>query len=185
MTRRFIGICFFAVAVSIQSTSAEELEPSSRAKIEQRIANLMKNHGIPGLSVAAAMGNQLCYSKGLGWADIENAAPATRETRYRTASIAKAMTAVVVMSLVEDGTIDLDAEVQQYCPDYPKKRWRVTTRQLLGHLAKQVGCKGVLVKTGLGESSLGEYRHTWADVNPHFIAEDVLHAVKWILADTG
>ena len=50
-------------------------------------------------------------------------------------------------------------------------------------MANRVGCKSVLVRTGLGESSLGEYRYTWADVNPHFVAEDVLHAVKWILDD--
>ena len=48
-------------------------------------------------------------------------------------------------------------------------------------LANTVGCKGVLVRTGLGDSSLGQYRHTWADINPDFTAEDVLHAVKWIL----
>ena len=38
------------------------------------------------------------------------------------------------MSLVEDGKIDLDADVQRYCPDYPQKRWPVSARQLLGHL---------------------------------------------------
>lgn len=50
-------------------------------------------------------------------------------------------------------------------------------------LANRVGCKGILVRTGLGESSLGEYRHTWADSYADFIAEDVLHAVNWILED--
>jgi len=28
-----------------------------------------------------------------------------------------------------------------------------------------------------------EYRHTWADIDPDFIAADVLHAVKWIIDD--
>jgi D-glycero-D-manno-heptose 1,7-bisphosphate phosphatase len=50
-------------------------------------------------------------------------------------------------------------------------------------LANRVGCKGILVRTGLGESSLEEYRYTWADSYAYFIAEDVLHAVNWILAD--
>ena len=50
-------------------------------------------------------------------------------------------------------------------------------------LAGRVGCRGVLVRTGLGESSLGEYRYTWEDLSPDFIADDVLHAVRWILAD--
>jgi len=50
-------------------------------------------------------------------------------------------------------------------------------------LAHSVGCKKVLVKTGLGESSLAEYRYTWQGITPDFIANDVLDAAKWIVAD--
>jgi D-glycero-D-manno-heptose 1,7-bisphosphate phosphatase len=48
-------------------------------------------------------------------------------------------------------------------------------------LARDVGCKAVLVRTGLGESSLGEYRSTWKDIDPDFIADDAASAVDWIL----
>jgi D-glycero-D-manno-heptose 1,7-bisphosphate phosphatase len=48
-------------------------------------------------------------------------------------------------------------------------------------LAKATGCRAVLVRTGLGESSLKEYRCTWADFEPDFIAGDVLEAVQWIV----
>jgi len=48
-------------------------------------------------------------------------------------------------------------------------------------LARSVGCKAVLVRTGLGESSLKEYRHTWANINPDYIADDVLDAAQWIV----
>jgi histidinol-phosphate phosphatase family protein len=50
-------------------------------------------------------------------------------------------------------------------------------------LAQSINSKGVLVRTGLGESSLVEYRHTWRDITPHFIAGNVLDAAKWIIAD--
>jgi histidinol phosphatase-like enzyme len=40
-------------------------------------------------------------------------------------------------------------------------------------LAGVTGCRAVLVHTGLGESSLGVYRHTWSDFKANFIAEDV------------
>jgi len=50
-------------------------------------------------------------------------------------------------------------------------------------LARAVGCHAVLVRTGLGESSLGEFRPTWADFEADFIAEDVLEAVRWIVKD--
>lgn len=52
-------------------------------------------------------------------------------------------------------------------------------------LARKVGSKAVLVRTGLGESSLCEYRHTWRDIEPDHIAEDVLRGVEWIITQEG
>ena len=49
-------------------------------------------------------------------------------------------------------------------------------------LARNAGCRAVLVRTGLGESSLGEYRHTWPDFEPDHVADDVLRAAEWIVA---
>jgi serine beta-lactamase-like protein LACTB len=88
----------------------------------------------PGMSVAVAQANKLVYAKGYGMADVELSVPAKAETVYRTASIAKAMTATAVMQLVEQGKLDLDVPVQKYCPAFPEKTWPVTTRHLLGHL---------------------------------------------------
>lgn len=50
-------------------------------------------------------------------------------------------------------------------------------------LAGNIGAKGVLVLTGAGQSSLGDYRHTWSGVDAHHIAENALEAVRWILGD--
>jgi ribonucleotide monophosphatase NagD (HAD superfamily) len=50
-------------------------------------------------------------------------------------------------------------------------------------LAQAVGCKKILVKTGLGTSSLGEFKYTWTDITPDYIAEDVLEAARWIVED--
>ena len=47
-------------------------------------------------------------------------------------------------------------------------------------MAHAAGCKSVLVLTGVGESSLNEFRHTWAAVEPDFVAADVLQAAEWI-----
>lgn len=127
-------ICFVAIVMIVPATRGEELQPPVTARIEQIVADVVEAHEIPGLSLAVSTNNQLCYAKGYGVADIENQVPVTPQTRIRTASIAKSMTSVVVMSLVEEGAIDLDAEVQNYCADYPTKRWPVTPRQLLGHL---------------------------------------------------
>ena len=47
--------------------------------------------------------------------------------------------------------------------------------------ANTVGAIKILVKTGWGKGSIGEYRDMWKDVEPDFIAEDILDAVTWII----
>ncbi len=51
-------------------------------------------------------------------------------------------------------------------------------------LANAIGAKGVLVLTGVGEGSLNEFRHTWKDVEPAYVADNVLEAVKWIIVES-
>ena len=53
---------------------------------------------------------------------------------YRMASITKTFTAFAILQLVEAGKIDLNAEIQTYVPYFPRKKWPITIRQLLGHL---------------------------------------------------
>lgn len=50
---------------------------------------------------------------------------------------------------------------------------------LAGHNA---GTKKILVMTGAGNEAVGRYRNKWADVQPDFIAENVLEAVLWLLS---
>ena len=40
----------------------------------------------------------------------------------------------------------------------------------------------MLVRTGLGTSSLTAFRHLWADLVPDHVADDVLGAAEWIAA---
>jgi len=103
--------------------------------IDRLVAAYMKEHGVPGMSVAVAHANQLAYVQGYGKADVEHDVPARPDTRYRTGSIAKPMTAAVALSLAEEGRLDLDASVATWVPQFKDKGWPVTCRQLLGHTA--------------------------------------------------
>jgi CubicO group peptidase (beta-lactamase class C family) len=118
----------FALPLAAQQRYAAEIR-----QLEQFIETKMRETQMPGLSVAIVK-DDFVWSRGFGYADIENQVPATAESSYRMASVTKPMTAVGVMKLVEQGKIDLDAEVQKYVPYFPKKAYPVTVRQLLGHL---------------------------------------------------
>ena len=51
-------------------------------------------------------------------------------------------------------------------------------------MAKKIGATGIMVKTGYGRGELEYYSRDW-DVQPDYIAEDLLDAVKWILLQMG
>lgn len=80
------------------------------------------------------MKDDYVWTKGFGYADLENKTPMTPQGSFRMASITKTFTAIAVLQLVEKGKIDLDAQVQEYVPYFPKKKWPVTVRLVLGHL---------------------------------------------------
>jgi len=125
------------------ATAQEGLEQDLTALCEAKIAR----DRIPGLSCAAFVGDRIVFARGFGRSDVENDVPATSETVYRLASISKPVTAVLVLQLAEEGALDLDQDLHGLVPEWPKKRWPVTTRQLLGHLG------GVRHYQGEGEST--------------------------------
>jgi CubicO group peptidase (beta-lactamase class C family) len=130
----FAALIFAVPAAAVRKPQSASLAPDTLRQIETIVETERVKEKIPGLSVAIASGNRIVFAKGFGLADVEHSVPASPETVYRTASIAKPMTATAVMQLVEHGKLDLDAPIQKYCQAFPEKPWRVTARQLLGHL---------------------------------------------------
>ncbi len=122
------------MTVSATTKNGSGLSPARISQIHAILKAEMAKQKIPALSIAVATDNQLRYEQGFGLADLENKVTANAATVYRTASIAKAITAVGVLQLAEQGKINLDAPIQKYCQAFPQKQWPLTARQLLGHL---------------------------------------------------
>jgi len=93
----------------------------------------MEADRIPGLTVGFYKGDYM-WTEGFGSIDLENDVEATSQSAYRLASNTKSMTAVAILQLQEAGKLDIDDPVRQYVPYFPRKRWDVTLRQLMGHL---------------------------------------------------
>jgi CubicO group peptidase (beta-lactamase class C family) len=137
-TRATLLVSLFLLLLPAPALRAQQNAPLSAEKIkliEAAVAAEMSRQNIAGLSLAVVTDNQLRWSNGYGFADLENYVPAKAATVYRLASISKSVTAVAVMQLVERGQLDLDAPVQKYCPAFPAKQWPLTSRQILAHLS--------------------------------------------------
>jgi serine beta-lactamase-like protein LACTB len=130
-------ITFRTLTISSPLAAQQNIRLSGRQifSIDSTINELMTRTLTPGVSVSVVKGKEIIWSKGYGKADLENDSPAKSNTVYRLASVSKPITAVAVMQLVEQGKIDLDAPIQKYIPSFPKKKYKITTRQLLGHLS--------------------------------------------------
>jgi CubicO group peptidase (beta-lactamase class C family) len=127
--KRIVAFLFLVICAEAQ------LAPEKIAAIEKIVTADMTKFGVPGMSIAVAIDNQLRWSNGYGMSDIENFVPAKASTIYRIGSISKPITATAAMQLVESGKLDLDAPVQRYVPAFPEKSWPVKVRHLLMNMS--------------------------------------------------
>jgi len=135
-------------------TDPEELE----VFLDEFLRDRMETLDVPGLAFALVKDGELFFSKGYGYGDLEKeVAVDPGGTVFRIGSVAKLFTATAAMQLVEDGRIDLHADVNQYLrgfqiPDtYPKP---VTMAHLLTHTG------------GFDEKLLGTFAASPEDLRP-------------------
>lgn len=132
------GSGWAALPASIPVTSsyvqnAKWLQAANRAR-----AALLAGREVlqaPALSVAVSHSGELVWRGVVGHADLEAVTPATFETQFRIGSTSKAVTAVAVGTLIDQGRLKLDAPIQTYVPAYPKQEWPVTISQVMSHRA--------------------------------------------------
>jgi serine beta-lactamase-like protein LACTB len=171
-------VCFIVIAAASQ---AAELPQATAERISALCAKFMEKEQVPGLSVAVGLGEEIVFEKGYGFADLENKVPATARTRFRTASIAKSLTAVIALRLADEGKLQLDAPVQQYVPEFPKKLWPITSRQMLGHLS------GIRHYAWPGEAAGKEHFNSIRGALPIFAHDILLHepGTKYLYSSYG
>ncbi|MGH3081815.1 MAG: serine hydrolase domain-containing protein [Gaiellaceae bacterium] len=99
------------------------------------VQKMKRAFAAPGLSVAVGANGQLVWSESCGFADRERRRAVRRETTFRIGSVSKALTATAAGLLARQERLELDAEIQRYVPDFPRKQRQITPRQLGGHLA--------------------------------------------------
>jgi CubicO group peptidase (beta-lactamase class C family) len=133
--KRLIAWLTLAVLVSsVAPLRASALSDRQQSEISRVVSSWLSEHRVPGISVAVARNGDI-WSAGFGKADLEQDVPVTPQSLFRTASVAKWFTAAAAMRLVEKGQLNLDAPIQQYCPQFPAKQWPITARELLTQMS--------------------------------------------------
>jgi CubicO group peptidase (beta-lactamase class C family) len=116
-------------------TDPQEFE----AFLDPLVDQLMGANHIPGGAIVVVKDGQIFFAKGYGLADVESGMPATADTTiFRTGSISKVFTWTAVMQLVEQGKLDLDADVNTYLTHFQIPATfsqPITLAQLMTHTA--------------------------------------------------
>lgn len=128
----FLLTAFYIGVASAESTTTHN---DLQKKIEMAAAAEITRSKTPSLQISVGKGEQVIFEGAYGLADIENDVDASSASKYRTASVAKWFTATAAMQLYANGSLDLDAPIQKYCPEFPVKETPITARQLLTHTA--------------------------------------------------
>src|SRR5215470_14866012 len=103
------------------------------AKIQEVLTLANKYRQFNGSALVAENG-KVIYKGGFGLANVEWGIPNAPDTKFRLGSITKQFTATVILQLVEQGKIKLDAKLTDYLPEYRKDTGdKVTIHHLLTH----------------------------------------------------
>ena len=116
----------------IDNTTEETFKFERVELVADSLATLLISENlVAGMSVAVAEGENLIFSKGYGYANVEHKVKATPETVYRIASITKQFTAAIILKLVEEGKMEIGDTLGKYFPEYPPHGAGINIGQLL------------------------------------------------------
>ncbi|RDV16934.1 class A beta-lactamase-related serine hydrolase [Pontibacter diazotrophicus] len=131
---------FLLLAVLPLTTHAQTITKLDGSKItatalDQKIQALVDAADVHGLAITVFNKQEPVYKKTFGYKRLDTKEPIKTSTNFYGASLSKAVFAVLVMKLVEEGVLDLDKPLQDYLPKSiytytPTKKWHDDFRDL-------------------------------------------------------
>jgi CubicO group peptidase (beta-lactamase class C family) len=105
----------------------------------ERIRDYMRNEvstgKIPGAVLLIQQHGQPVLLESFGMRDVESKTPMTSDTIFRLYSMAKPITSVAAMMLVDDGKLSLDDPLSKYIPAFADVRVAIETREADGKIS--------------------------------------------------
>jgi CubicO group peptidase (beta-lactamase class C family) len=111
---RPIQVCGYSAGGQEQFAGIWEQRPfttGAPAGVDAIINDFMVSHGAPGLQIAIAKDDRLVFSAAYGYADITDLEQVRTDSRFRIASLTKALTSAAIFHLVEGGQLNLSDTV--------------------------------------------------------------------------
>jgi len=127
----------FAIENSLLPAILVKGSQPEQFKLEER----MDHYKVPGVSIAIVKDGKIHWAKAYGIANTENGRKVDTNTMFQAGSISKPLAALATLKLVEEKSLDLDVDVNEYLQNWkvPENKFtqdkKVTLRLLLTHSA--------------------------------------------------
>ncbi len=117
--------------ISSTAVASPAFDLALAAELQRILDQTVADGSIPGAVLSVSIAGQAPWHGASGIMARKTSQPMQPDTQVRIASISKVFTAVVILQLVEEGKIDLDAPVASWFPDLLPNGDKITVRDLL------------------------------------------------------
>ena len=168
-TRRHSALVASALAVltglvvaGAPSANADHGTAKTRTVVQKGLDGLVRDDGFPAAlaSLRDSSGHTRNYTAGVG--DLKTGSKVPVDGQVRIASASKMYTATVVLQLVGEGRIGLDAPIEKYLPGLVRGDGidgrKITVRQLLQHTSGLPNYSAAMPK-------FSQWRHTYVEAH--------------------
>lgn len=121
------GLCLFLAACTGSAA------PDLRARLDAQLDVNAALHGIPAQSVLVMRNGEVLYRNQTGLADVETQRAVRPDDVYAVYSVSKLFVSTLILELVDQGRVDLEAPASRYVAGLPPAWREVRIDQLLNH----------------------------------------------------
>lgn len=132
----FTLLCGLVLLGSASRSAAQRGNPRvafEGQSIDDMIGAFMKEHRIPGMTLAIVQAPYLPRVVGYGQSDMKTGLLASPKTLWNVGQLTHAYTAVAIMQLVEADKLNLDDPIGKHLTGVPSEWSAITIRQLMAH----------------------------------------------------
>lgn len=126
-----------SISVSYAQAPQASVTADKLANLDSVLNRILKDQHAAGFAVAVVKGDQVIYSKGFGYRDVENKKPVTPNTLFAIGSSTKAFTASLIGLIEKNGKLKLDDKATDHLPALrfynDEMNSQITIRDLMAH----------------------------------------------------
>lgn len=131
------NLLFWTILISCLSSRVAIGQERSLSSLDQYFERARKDWSVPGMSVTIVKDGQVILSKGYGSKSIKTPGPVDKETLFMMGSTTKAMTAMLMAMMVDEGKVAWEDKVIKHLPWFrlhdPYVTSQLTVKDLFTH----------------------------------------------------